>query len=287
MAPKVPAVNKGAASLILFYYGKESKYESLGQDTLQLKKAMEGYQYKVLLKHDSLPGWADLSEADEKLADIKDLPTKANLFKYLIQLTADGYYTDLFVFSHGFSQKFMVSNGSYGSEEFVTTTDITNELKPDKTGFTKIPIRIVWGTNCYGQTLGATWRSIGAKTTAGARFVEFYPHAFGNFINDWNKGNVSFDSAVGNSDTDAVRTAAQLYISTVHAPSTNKEWGKCPFGKTVLGDDPCAKDYFLSRWIDNGEWQTNMSGKENMNHSSYMVREGDKQITKNTKPTWQ
>jgi hypothetical protein len=286
MAPKVPAANKGAASLILFYYGKESKYESLGQDTLQLKKAMEGYQYKVLLKHNSLPSWADLSEADEKLADIKDLPTKANLFKYLTQLTADGYYTDLFVFSHGLPQKFMVSNGSYGSEEFVTTTDITNELKPDKTGFTKIPIRIVWGTNCYGQTLGATWRSIGAKTTAGARFVEFYPHAFGNFINDWNKGNVSFDSAVGNSDTGAVRTAAQLYISTVHAPSTNKEWGKCPFGKTVLGDDPCAKDYFLSMWIDNGEWQTSMSGKENMNHSSYMVREGEKQITKNTKPTW-
>src|SRR5262245_32993288 len=215
-----------------------------------------------------------------------DLPTKANLFKYLIQHTADGYYIDLFIFSHGFIQKFMVSKGTYDSEDFVTATDITNELKPEKTGFTQIPIRIIWGTNCYGQTLGTAWRSVGAKAHAGARFVEFYPHAFGNFIGAWNKGTVSFDSAVGDSDTDTVRTGAQLYISTVHAPSTNKEWGHCPLGKTVLGDDPCAEDYFLSMWLDNGEWQTTMSGKENMNYSSYQIRSGDKQITKNTKPSW-
>src|SRR6266481_1639068 len=105
---KTPAANKGAASMCFFYYG-DSEYNTLGQETLHLKKAMEDYDFKVLLKHETLPSWADLSEKDEKLADIKDLPTKANLFKYLIKLAQDGYYVDLFIFSHGWKEKFKAS----------------------------------------------------------------------------------------------------------------------------------------------------------------------------------
>ena len=59
---------------------------------------------------------------------------------------------------------------------------------------------------------------MGAKATAGARYVNFYPNAFGNVIDDWNQGDVSFDTAVGESDTDAVRTVAQTFISLVDAP---------------------------------------------------------------------
>src|SRR5262245_26096799 len=119
MPPKAPAANKGAASLIFFYYG-DSEYTTLAQETLKLAKAMDGYRFKVLLKHDTGPNWADLSEQDEKLADIKALPTKANLFKYLIQLTEDGYYTDLYIFSHGWKDKFKASTGSTGSTDYVT-----------------------------------------------------------------------------------------------------------------------------------------------------------------------
>lgn len=286
--PKAPLANK-SASLIFFYYG-DSKYTTLGQETVKLKKAMEGYDFKVLLKAETLPSWADLSEKDEKLANIKDLPTKANLFKYLKQLAADGYYIDLFIFSHGWKERFKALPGTKLSDcdggDCVRASDITAELSASQTGFTVIPIRMVWGTNCYGQTLGETWRSVGAKTTAGARYVQFYPNAFGNFIDDWNKGNVSFESAVGTSDTNAVRTVTQTYISLVHAPSTNKQWGKCPFGSTVLGDKPCARDYFDEMWLSNGEWQANKSGKDNMNHSSFMFRGGDKHLTKNMPPVW-
>jgi hypothetical protein len=250
---------------------------------------MEGYDKKVLLKHETLPSWADLSEKDEKLADIKDIPTKANLFKYIIQLAKDGYDIDLFIFSHGWTDKFKASKGSHGSEDSVTADDIKNELHPSKTGLAQMPIRIVWGTNCYGQTLGETWRSVGAKATAGARYVNFYPNSFGHFINDWNRGNLSFGSAVGNSDTDAVRTVAQSFISLGDAPAKKKagKWDGCPFGKTVLGDDPCAKDYFVSVWIAKDEWQARQSGKENMNHSSFMVLGGDTKITKGTNGTKQ
>ena len=36
-----PKANKGATSLIFFYYG-DSEYTTLAQETLKLKKAMEG-----------------------------------------------------------------------------------------------------------------------------------------------------------------------------------------------------------------------------------------------------
>lgn len=89
-------------------------------------------------------------------------------------------------------------------------------------------------------------------------------------------------------DTAAVRTVVQTYISLVDAPAKKKagKWDGCKFGKTVLGTDACAKDYFTSVWFANGEWQGGKSGKENMNYSSYMLCGGDKKITKNTKPSW-
>ena len=279
-----PKPTKGAASVIFFYYG-DSKYTSMGQETLKLKKAMEDYKFKVLLKHESLPSWADLSEKDEKIADVKELPTKANLFKYLIQLAKDGYYIDLYIFSHGWTGSFRASKGTYGNNDSVTIDDIKRELDPSKTGLSKMPIRVVWGTNCYGQSMGEAWRSVGAKATAGATYVNFYPNNYSHFIDDWNKGNVCFEKAVHESDTDAVRTLAQTFILG-DALATKKQWGGCPFGKTVLGDDECAKDYFTTQWIDKDEWQGGKSGKDNMNHSSFMMVGGDRDITKNTKPTW-
>jgi hypothetical protein len=264
-----PKADKGAASLVYMYFG-DSKFTSLFQETLKLKKAMEDYKFTVLLKHESLPPWADLSEKDEKLADIKDLPTRANLFKYLIELAQEGWRIDLFKFAHGWKGKFKASTGVDGSEDYVTTDDILNELAPAKTGLTCMPIRIVYGIDCFAQTQGETWRSVGAKTTAGARLVDFYPDAYGHFIDDWNKGDVSFDHAVGNSQTDAAKNLVQTYLSTVHAPEQKLlgKWGGCPFGKFVLGDDPCARDYFVSCWLAEDEWQKGQSGKDNMNYSS-------------------
>lgn len=286
-----------SACLVHFYYG-DSYFTTLFQETLKLKKAMEGYSKVVLLKAEESPSWLDFSEKDEKLADIKDEPTKENLFKYLIELAEDGYYIDLYIFAHGNPGEFSaMPKGARKDKIWITEQGIRDNLAPAATGFIKMPIRIVWGTYCYGQTLGNVWRDVGAKATAGARFVQFYPNSFGPFIDDWNKGNISFDQAVGEADTDAVRTAGQLYI-TGHALSTRGVWGGCPLGKTVLGSDSCAKDYFLrwrgrdpetgkwGGWLDNEEWQSDKNGKENMNYSSYMFRGGDKYITKDYKPSW-
>jgi hypothetical protein len=283
----VPKARRGAASLIYCNYGEDSQYTAFFQDTVKLKKAMEGYDFTVLLKHDTTPSWADLSEADEKLADIKAPPTTTNLFKYMIELAQDGFFFDIYVLAHGWPGQFGAKNVRDYDEDRVTAADITRELASSKTGFTQMPIRMVFPTACYAHSLGETWRSVGAKATCGARGINWYPNRFGNFIDDWNKG-VPFNEALRGADTDLVRTASQTYIAFVDAPAKKKQGASdgCSFGNTVLGDKPCAKDYFVSCWGMAGEWQEDMSGKENMNYSSYMFRGGDIDITKNTRPYW-
>ena len=58
-------VSNGAASLTFFYYG-DSPFLTLSQETLRLKKALEGYGRSILLKHDFIPEPFDLSSNDEK-----------------------------------------------------------------------------------------------------------------------------------------------------------------------------------------------------------------------------
>lgn len=282
---KTPKITKGAASIIFFYFG-DSKFTTICQETVKLKKAMEDYKYKVLLKHNEIPSWLDLSEKDEKIADVKEAPTKDNLVKYVKQLADEGYMIDLWIFSHGWEGGFRASTGKHGSKGSFTKNDIETLLGSSATGFTNLPIRMVYQVNCYGKSLNESWQSIGAKMVTGARYVNFYPNQFGNFANKWNKGNVSFEDAVDKSDTAASRTVVQTYISMVHAPSVKSEWGGCPLLKTVLGDHKCAKKYFTNQWLEKDEWQDGKSGKENMNYSSRIIIKGEKNLTKDDVPKW-
>lgn len=284
-APKAPRITKGAASVVFFYFG-DSKYTTLAQETVKLKLAMEDYKQVVLLKHDEIPNFWDLSTKDEKLADVITKPTNQNLVNHMIELAQDGYMIDLFVFSHGWTNKFRTSQGTHGQNDSFGTTDILSEFSSSRTGLTQMPIRMVYGVNCYGKTMAPTWREIGAKVTAGARYVNFYPNQFGKFANEWNKGNVTFENAVKASDTATTRTLVQTYISVVHAPSTKGQWGGCPFGRFVLGDHDCAREYFTDQWLSSSEWQSNKDGKDNMNYSSKMFIGGEKTLTKNQTPNW-
>ena len=224
-----------------------------------------------------MPSWADLSEGDEKKANVILPPTKNNFFDQIKDLADKGYFIDIYIFSHGWNDQFGPKNND---SQVITAADITSRLSGNKN-----PIRTVWGTNCYGSTLASEWHSVGAKTVAGARFINYYPNSFGNFIGDWNKGNVSFNNAVSNSDTSFVRTSTQTYILG-DSTATRNQWGGCPLLQTVLGSNECAKDYFVTQWLDNSEWQNGKSGKDNMNHSSTMIISGDKNLTKNSNPRW-
>jgi hypothetical protein len=248
---------------------------------VKLKKSMEGYDKVVLLKHDHTDSWLDWSEADEELADVVAAPTYANLAKYLKELKAQGYYIDLWILTHGKSGKgFLASTGSFGSEDWVSESEIRNLLA--LTGYNSLPLRMVYSWACFGKELTDDFVYIGAKVANGARYVNFYPTQFGKFADEWNKDNVAFASCIDNSNTATTRTLVQSAIALKGAIGWC--WGLN--GTSVLGNGACAKDFFLAKYLDEDEWVDSMSGKENMNYSSEMSTAGTGSITKSSKPSW-
>ncbi len=284
---KTPAANRGYASVVYFNYG-DAPTTAFFQDTLKLAKFIDGYGRKVLLKAQTTPSWLDLSEKDEKTADVMLPPTKTNFFKQLVELANDGWAIDLFLFCHGWPSGFGAAKPANQAEDQILNSEISRCLASEETGLTCMPIRSVWGTDCYGQSRNKLWAEAGAVAASGSRAVNFYPNGAGRFIDDWNKGSVSFERAVRDADTDLVRTAVQTYISLVDAPAKKKadRWGGCALLKTVLGDDPCAKEYFNKCWGIGDVWQAGESGKEMMNYSSFKLFQGDKGITKSSRPKW-
>jgi hypothetical protein len=259
------------ASLVFFYFGESSYVNRLAQETVPLHKALEGYDKAVLLRHETDVGGLELSEPAEDAADVLDLPTKENLVKYLNELGDEGYVVDLFIFSHGSRTSFRVSKGTYGDNTQITDRYLEANVRPLK-------LRLVWGCNCWGSYLNDTWKKLGARVSAGARYVQFYPTQFSRFINRWNRGE-TFSTAVREAVTKTIRTPVQAYL-IVDAAGRLKEWGGkvCP---QVLGKGQPAEDYFRECWLGD-YWSEGKSGKQNMNYASFMVIEGDRKTTKST-----
>jgi hypothetical protein len=279
---KQPNPNKGFASLVFHYMG-DSKFTLFFQETMKLKKAMEGYDKVVLLKFDEeKQSWLDWSEKDEEIADVIATPTTANVAKYLKQLADEGYTIDVWIIGHGSTGSFNISKGSYGEDENMTDDEIAKLAA--NAGYSELPIRMVWSTLCYGETLNDAWLSAGANAVGGSRYVYFYPITFGGFASAWNKGDVSYSSALDVADTSTVRTLVQAALE-VHAKGCLKQWGGKIWDLNILGNGKAAEKYFTGMWLSEKEWQDDRSGKENMNYSSEKFIVGDgKHITK--KSTW-
>jgi hypothetical protein len=260
------------ASLIFFYFGESSYMNRLAQETVPLYRALEGYDLQVLLRHETDIGPFELSEAAEQAADILDLPTKENLVKYLNELGSRGYTVDLYIFSHGWNDLFRTSKGTYGDNEEVNQKYLEANVRP-------LDLRMVWQCNCYGSTLNDCWRNLGAKATAGARFVNFYPTRFKPFIKAWNTGK-TLEEAIAGSNTRSAKTPVQIYLPIDALTRLNKWNGSITGAPWVLSRTVEARQYFETCWLDPGEWQEGKSGKENMDYSSEMIIEGDGTITK-------
>jgi len=282
---KTPTADEGVASVIFVYYA-DSKFKRTFQENVKFKLAMEGYDYRVLLKHDvTKPIW-DLAEKDEKMANVIDTPTKANLKKYLERLADDGYVIDLWIFSHGFTGGFIASPGRYGRNKWVpfTESDIRGLTGPHgSTGYARLPLHLVYQINCYANSLSSAWRAVGAKTVTGARYINWFPNQFGRFARLWNRGE-RVERALQVADNGPSRTLVHKYIL---ADARFRKWGGCPLGRTVLSKHKCAKKYFKRVWgIEDAEWRDGKSGKNNMYHQSQKVVHGDRNMTKRTKPSW-
>ncbi|MGH2553346.1 MAG: hypothetical protein ACRDEB_06490 [Chitinophagaceae bacterium] len=284
-AATYPKCDKGSASVVFFYTADDAKTVFF-QETIKLKKAMEGYNKVVLLKHDSIPNFLDLSEADEKIADKILTPTKTNFFKAITDLAKEGYYIDIWILGHGKNEKFICSAGTNGSVDYIENDDINTEMSSSKTGLTTMPIRMVYQGVCYGSTLNNNWKAAGAKVSIGTRYVDYYPIQYSKFAEEWNKKTIKVKDALDSCNTSSSRTLVQVYLANIFAPTHNKEWGSCPLFQTILGDNSCAKEFHTHYYLRDSDWQSSKNGKENMNYSSTWLTDGDSSITKNTKPSW-
>jgi hypothetical protein len=269
------------ASLVFFYFGESSYVNRLAQETVPIHKALQGYDKTVLLRHETDIGTGkgkiELSEKAEKLATVLDLPTKENLAKYLNLLGDEGYEVDVFIFSHGWKNIFRVSKGTYGDNGTVSQSYLEANVRPLK-------IRMVWQCNCYGSTMNDCWANLGAKASAGSKFVSFYPTRFAGFINRWARGE-KFGTALTKSDTKLVHTPPQLFMM-IEAARRADEWdGNAWKALKVLGNNKHAQAFFRECW-NGDDVPEGMSGKQIMNDSSKMLVEGRRTITKDTKLTW-
>jgi hypothetical protein len=269
------------ASLVFFYFGESSYVNRLAQETVPIYKALEGYDKTVLLRHETDIGSGkskiELSEKAEKLATVLDIPTKANLAKYLNELGDEGYVVDVFIFSHGWKDTFRVSKGTYGDNSTVSQRYLEGHVRPLK-------IRMVWQCNCYGSTMNDCWVNLGAKASAGSKFVGFYPTRFGGFIKRWARGE-RFGTALNRSDTKLVHTPAQAFM-LVEAARRAKEWdGNIWQATKILGNNDHSRRFFRECW-NGDDVPDDKTGKQVMNDSSLMLVGGTRSITKNSELSW-
>ena len=285
-----PPGGRGAASLVFFHFG-DSYLKTLAQETVKLSKAMDGYDKVVLLRHDSKFAGFTLSKKAEKMADIVAKPTNANIIKYLKQLAEEGYFVDIFIFSHGHDQQFLTTGTSKDDKDAFTVDDIKTKLSFRSTGCKKFPIRLVYQVNCYGSSMNQAWIDIGAKSAVGSRYINFLPTNYGRFIKEWNKG-TKLDEAIRLSEK-SVPVGVHTYLladAKVKACTKRKKkkkkgcWGKCPVPKTILSKHKCAKKYFARQWDASG-WKKGQKGSEYIKYSSHKVRKG-RNLGKRSRPSW-
>lgn len=266
------------AVLVHFYFGEKSYLNRLAQETVPVWRALQGYDRAVLLRHETDLGKGrhriELSERAEREADVIALPTKENFVHHLNELGRQGYVVDLFIFSHGFENLFLASKGKYGDNEALTGAYIREHVDPLK-------LRMVWGTHCYGSTLLDDWKAIGAKSASGARYVNFYPTRFKAFVKRWRRGE-PLRTCLSGAKASTPRTPVHAYIIG-DALARTKKWGGNPLrAARVLGKNEDARRYFEGCWLEEGEWNPRLSGRQNMNYSSLMLTTGNRSITSKT-----
>ena len=256
-----------SASLTVFYFNDNLFYKLVQNAQVNLQHCIDDYNKSVLLKE-------DFNSVGQTKPTVHLKPNMEVFLNQIVTLANEGYYMDIYIFAHGNDDKIYFPNN-----KVLTNSLLNSELAFSKTGYHALPIRMVYQMNCYGRTFNQTWLTLGAKVSCGTRWVNFYPNQFNKFAAEWKEGNVSFDKALQESNTESSRSVMQALIAGDALGRFN--FNKCPFGKTVLGDHSCAKSYFDANWLASDEWQNGQSGAENMNYSSFMFRPGLETLTRN------
>lgn len=255
------------ASLAWFYMGEDSYINRVAQETVPVWRALEGYDHQVLLRHETDIGKLELSEAAEKRADVILTPTREHLAEQLNDLAKKDFLTDIYIFSHGWHDAFLSSEGSYGENNKVTQRFLEAAV-PES-----LNIRAVWMGICHGETMNDCWKNLGAQVSAGTRSINFFPTRWKRFAKAWAKG-ATFEQAIKHSDSWWTRQPVYAYIQA-DATVTRHKWGGMPFGRSVLGSHPQSGEYFRHRWLSENDYTEGKSGRWNMRHASEYVIDGD------------
>jgi hypothetical protein len=274
--PRKADASHGRAAVV-FLYPEGSYLLTLARETVDLRPLLSSYDEVLLLGQKARVG-AFLAAPEGRAQDLFDRPTKAGLGRALAEVARKGRSIDLFVLAHGDAAGLHASAGTEGSVDTIKDADIRGFLSPS--GFSRLPIRVVYQLGGFGSALDDAWSAIGARAVAGPRDVNFYPGELAAFAERF-RGGQTFGEALA--PAEPVRAAVDAFLAGVHAPATASSWGGCPAPYTVLSAHPCAKSYFDAMW---GGFEARGAGKAWVRWASTMVVKGDPSITIDTRPTW-
>lgn len=246
------------ASLVHFAYEDgplNDLVQNLGTD---LAPAMTGYDRVILLIDDDKIGPFNVNLAALGLADVKMLPSEANFFDAMRDLTADGCDMDIWNFTHGspdwtfappnltvFSGGGSITTGDDdehkadpGVAADITTEELRAATDPLVSGTPSVPVRMTYATSCHYEEWNQTWLDVGAKVTSGSFDINFIPNRYERFVTSWNALN-TYGFALANEATAANEALAFGFLA---AEGAAPPW-LC-VGNTILGPNPCAFNFF-------------------------------------------
>jgi hypothetical protein len=274
--------SQGEASILLCYMG-DSQFTTFFQNLQNLNPAVTGYDQSILLKHTG--GASAIGGVAHTLADKVEKPTRENFESCIRKLAAAGYTIDLYIVSHGDRDSFKMSEGTHGSEDWYDIGDIQN-LRANFEG--QIPLRLVYQMNCWGSELNSAWRTLGADTAVGSRFVNFFPTQFPEFVKQWKNGQ-TVQQALNSANTWTSRQVIQNalktdMVATKDRPWADGEWGAgmvCPPPVVYGTSGQCAESYFTDRW---GHTQTEWNSV-NGDGWTFMLEASEKLVAGNASLT--
>ncbi|MBI2569296.1 MAG: hypothetical protein HYV63_19945 [Candidatus Schekmanbacteria bacterium] len=275
---------QGEASILHFYMGDGPVF-TIAQDLgTKLDKAMEDYDYTILLKEENNLGAIELSASAENGADEFLSPSESNFFAALRSVVRKGYLVDIWIWAHGSDSG---GDGSFKAKgSWITGTDLWTNLKPSAIGCNGklAPIRMVHSISCYHSYMGDYWTKVGAQVVSGARYINFLPNQFGGFASSWNDGN-TMNQALDDANTSASRTLVHAYLEADAQLRTDGRPWYCYPVANVLGENNCAEWYIGDWWGLEDEpysnYDTSESGQWNVNYSSSKLVYGDGSISRN------
>lgn len=231
--------------------------QNLGTD---LAPAMTGYDRVILLIDDADVGPFNLNPAALGLADIVMLPSEANFFGAMRELTADGCDMDIWNFTHGmpdwdwdptamnpdaFSGGGEITTGdddehqaNPATDPDISTDELLEATDPAVTGTSSIPVRMTYATSCHYEEWNDAWLDVGAKVTAGSIDINFIPNRYERFVSSWNLNN-TYAFSLTNEPSAATEALAFGFLAAQGAVAP---WW-C-VGNTILGTNPCAFNFF-------------------------------------------